>query len=196
MLLKQTKYFHAALYSAHVTAPLASSFLVLAGESVMLHCDSRPLCSAAHVWDASHARSPREWIQKLQEMKKTLILYHRDELDMQRDSFNYLLCNVVSYQMCSINCSSSVSPRETVVLQMLHVAAGLLSLSTWSYFHTADIWSTGLQSNFMCTSELKKKKKKNQALVHVQNCRSWSVEKCPYQPRSCRSDQDIPNHNI
>ena len=34
--------------------------------------------------------------------------------------------------------------RETVVLQMLHVAVGLLSLSNLSFFHTADILSSGL----------------------------------------------------
>ena len=32
-------------------------------------------------------------IQNLQMTKKTLILYHGDELVIQSDSFNYLLCN-------------------------------------------------------------------------------------------------------
>ena len=58
-------------------------------------------------------------IQKLQVTKKTLILYHGNEL---------------------------VNPptNEMVILQMLNVAAGLLSLSNLSCFHTADISSTGL----------------------------------------------------
>ena len=34
--------------------------------------------------------------------------------------------------------------HETAVLQMLHVAVGLLSLSNLSSFHTADILSTRL----------------------------------------------------
>ena len=55
-------------------------------------------------------------------------------------TYNYILF----YQIYSIKCSSLVTPREMVILQMLHVAAGLLSLSTLSYFHTADISSTGL----------------------------------------------------
>ena len=61
---------------------------------------------------------------------------------------------------------------------MLHVAVGLLSLSNLSYFHTADILSTGLPEYIMHTSEfchelhsdVKKKKKKKYVWVHVQNC--------------------------
>ena len=42
-------------------------------------------------------------IQQLQERKKTLILNRVDELVIQRDSFHELLCNILSYQMSSIN---------------------------------------------------------------------------------------------
>ena len=35
-----------------------------------------------------------------------------------------------------LNAALLLPPHETVVLQMLHVAAGLLSLSTLGYFHT------------------------------------------------------------
>ena len=34
-------------YSAYAITTLASTFLVLAGESVTLHCDSRPSCAAS-----------------------------------------------------------------------------------------------------------------------------------------------------
>ena len=34
-------------YSAYAIPTLASTFLVLAGESVTLHCDSRPSCTAS-----------------------------------------------------------------------------------------------------------------------------------------------------
>ena len=34
-------------YSAYAITTLASTFLVLAGESVTLHYDSRPLCTAS-----------------------------------------------------------------------------------------------------------------------------------------------------
>ena len=53
-------------------------------------------------------------IQKLQMMKKTLILYHGDELVIQSDSLNYLLCNIVLYQMSSINAALLSPPCETV----------------------------------------------------------------------------------
>ena len=48
ILLKQSIYFHKALpYSAYAITTLASTFLVLAGECVTLHCDSRPSCAAS-----------------------------------------------------------------------------------------------------------------------------------------------------
>ena len=44
-------------------------------------------------------------------------------------AMNYLLCNILWYQMCSIKCRSLLPPYERVVLQMLHVDAGLVYLS-------------------------------------------------------------------
>ena len=57
ILLKQIIYFYTTLsYSAYAIATLASTFFVSAGESVTLHCDSRPSCTASwSMWDAAHA---------------------------------------------------------------------------------------------------------------------------------------------
>ena len=50
MSLKHCIYLYMALSdSAYAITTLASTFLVLAGECVTLHCDSRPSCSAAEV---------------------------------------------------------------------------------------------------------------------------------------------------
>ena len=43
-----------------------------------------------------------------------------------------------------LNATLCLAPQETFVLQMLHVVAGLCSLSNLKYFHSADILSTGL----------------------------------------------------
>ena len=45
------------------------------------------------------------------------------------DQFNYLLSNMLLYQMNSIKCSSVLPPSEIVVLQMLNVAVGPQLLS-------------------------------------------------------------------
>ena len=52
--------------------------------------------------------------------KKTLILYHRDELVIQSDSFNYLLCNVFGRVAVSkIFVSPFESIRECLLLRCL-----------------------------------------------------------------------------
>ena len=60
---------------------------------------------------------------------------------------NLITFSVVFYctKCVVLNAALLLPPCRTVVLQMLHVAAGLLSLSSLSYFHTADISSTVLQ---------------------------------------------------
>ena len=47
-------------------------------------------------------------------------------------------------EVVALNSALLSPPRKMVVLQMSHVAVGLLSLSNLKYFHTADILSTGL----------------------------------------------------
>ena len=51
-----------------------------------------------------------------------------------------------------LNAALLLSPCETVILQMLHVAVGLLSLSNVKLFPHCDILATG-KSNVMCASE-------------------------------------------
>ena len=66
-------------------------------------------------------------------------------------------------------------PREMVILQMLHVTAGLLSLFSISTLQT--FYPQVYQSNVTCTSAfchkcaLEKTKQKRPCL-HVQNCQS------------------------
>ena len=57
ILWKQSIYFYMSLsYTAYAIPTLAFTFLVLAGECVTLHCDSRPSYTASwSVWDAAHA---------------------------------------------------------------------------------------------------------------------------------------------
>ena len=72
-----------------------------------------------------------------------------------------------------------------VALQMLHVAAGLLSVSNLSYFNNAGILSTGLQVepytllSSATYSVVLWRKNKNGLGSTFKIADPWSAEKCP-----------------
>ena len=83
-----------------------------------------------------------------------------------------------------LNAALLLPLHAEVVLQMLHVAIGLLSLSNLTSFHTADILSTVfLEWRYM-------------GVCILPQIVLW--HKCPYQPwsHSCISAQDIPKYDI
>ena len=106
ILLKQSLYFHMALsYSAYAIPTLASTFLVLAGESVTLHCDSRPSCTASlSVWETQLTLG-------------TSIL-----------SFDFFIFFTLSHKMTWTRCLSisqrSASPRLPVLHALLYDTHG------------------------------------------------------------------------
>ena len=62
---------------------------------------------------------------------------------------NLMTFSVISYRNKWVLKKNLNAARETVILQMLHVTVGLLLLSNWSYFHTADCC---LSNASMCLS--------------------------------------------
>ena len=76
------------------------------------------------------------------------------EMSWLSREIHLMSCSVIFYHIrWVVLLRLFVSPHESVVLLMFHVPAGLLLFSTWSYFHSADIWSSGLQSNVTRASE-------------------------------------------
>ena len=113
--------------------------------------------------------------------KKTLILYHRDELVIQSDEFNYLFCNMFGYGAVS---RTFLCPFEGIRKCLLLRCLCLYCLSELV------VLCVHLRSATNCALMFRKKKKKKKKALDP--CSKLTILISEKLPMSCRSAQDIP----
>ena len=183
ILLKPSRWLFLILHMLLQHWP--TIFLALAGESMTLHCDSRPSWSVCETQPTLGT--------SISSIAFFIFLTLSSKMTWMR-CFSRCLFHTrsASPRLPVLHAALLSPPRGMVVLQMIHVATWLLSLSNLDYFHTADILSTGLpvtlHVHLSSATDVLWWKEKNGIASMFKIADPQSVEKCPYRPHPNPAD--------